>query len=326
MRALVTGASGFVGSHLMATLLTGGWEAIGMCRTPNDGGPRQSPPNQLVIGDMTDGAFLRELLKSHRFDVIFHLAGRNSFSEPAELYRVNVVGTATLLEAVRHLGRPELKILLLGSSAQYGAGGRDPIGEERAFHPITNYGISKIACEAMGRLLFEQIGQHVVCARGFNIVGPGQSADLLQGAVIEQIVAIELGRRPAVVEVGDLTAYRDFIDVRDITMGLVAAAEHGEAGEAYNICSGQATHVGELVSRLVGLANIPIQINSREPQGVADLPYQRGSYQKLKAKANWVPTILLEKSLSDALKEGRRRAAAVAELTRLGNAAGGERR
>lgn len=324
MRALVTGASGFVGSHLSAALLKRGWDAIGMCRKPDHRAP--PPPNRLVTGDVTDAAFLRELLKSHRFDVIFHLAGRNAFSEPVELYKVNVVGTASLLEAVRYLDQPELKIVLLGSSAQYGAMGSDPIGEDSAFNPVTNYGISKIACEAMGRLLFEQTGQHVVCARGFNIIGPDQGTELLQGAVIEQIVAIEDGRQPAAVEVGDLSAYRDFIDVRDIATGLMAVAEYGEAGQAYNICTGQATQVREFIEGLVALANTPIQINLRERQGVANLPYQKGSYQKLKAKANWVPTIPLEKSLSDALNERRRRVECVAARTDVENAAGNQRK
>jgi GDP-4-dehydro-6-deoxy-D-mannose reductase len=183
-----------------------------------------------MFGEIGDAAFLRKVLQSHCFDVIFHLAGRDASFGAPELYSSNVVGTAALLDAIRNLGRTKLKIVLLGSSAQYGLLGNDPVGEESPFHPITDYGISKMACEAMGRLMFKQTGQPILCARGFNIIGPGQKAKLLQGTVIEQIIAIEAGRRPAIIELGDLSAYRDFIDVRDVAKGLIAVALHGEAG------------------------------------------------------------------------------------------------
>ena len=324
MRALVTGAGGFVGSHLLDALIARGCDVIGTSWRPMTGGvTAHLTSDRLAFGDITDGAFLREVLQSHRFDVVFHLAGRDaSFGNP-ELYGSNVVGTAALLDAVGDLGQKNLKVVLLGSSAQYGALSDDPVREESPFRPISNYGISKMACEAMGRLMFEQTGQAVMCARGFNVIGPGQKAKLLQGTIIEQIVAIEAGKRPAVIELGDLSAYRDFIDVRDVAAGLIAVASHGEAGEAYNLCSGHATQVSEFVSRLVRLARTGIAVHSHRRDGIANLPYQVGSNDKLRAKANWVPEIMLEKSLSDALDEGRRGAAPLGAMAaEVANVAG----
>ena len=305
MRALVTGAGGFIGSHLMTALAASGREAVGVIRATDQRITSALSPSRLVTGDVTNGAWLKELLGSQHIDVVFHLAGRDAFADPVELYQMNVVGTAALLEAVRRLGRPELKVVLLGSSAQYGVTGNDPVIEECGFNPITNYGISKVACEAMGRLLFEQTGQQVLCARAFNIIGPGQSPRLLQGSVIEQIVAIEEGKRPALVEVGDLSAYRDFLDVRDAAMGLIAVAEHGVAGDAYNICSGEAVQVSKLVACLVGLARVTIEVKSHERLSIANLPYQLGSCAKLKKRAGWEPTIPFDKSLEEALNERR---------------------
>jgi GDP-4-dehydro-6-deoxy-D-mannose reductase len=313
VRALVTGASGFVGRHLTSALLASGWGVVGVGRKYPNVADSSSAAFQMLTGDVTDGDFLQALFRSQPVDAIFHLAGLNSFSKAPELYRINVVGTATLLEAARDLGKPDLKIVLLGSSAQYGAAQSDPIREENAFNPITHYGISKVVCDTMGRMLFEQTGQYVARARAFNIIGPGQSEELLQGAVIEQIVAIESGRCPAVVEVGNLSTYRDFIDVRDVASGLIAIAAHGDAGDAYNICSGCATKVGELVERLVGLSKVPIKIKSCGTQWASrDVPYQRGSYEKLQVKAKWAPALALEKSLDDALNERRQCVAPIA--------------
>jgi len=311
VRALVTGAGGFIGSHLTSALISAEWDVVGMTRSSGSA----LPGNRSIVGDVTDGALLGKVLAADRFDVVFHLAGRDAFTDPVELFRTNVLGTAVLLEAIRGLDQPKLKVVLLGSSAQYGLAGKDPVDEKTAFQPVSNYGVSKMTCEAMGRLCYEQTGQHVTVARPFNVIGPGQSRRLLQGSVVEQIVEIERGKRPAVVEVGDLSAYRDFVDVRDAAAALMAIAEHGEAGEAYNVCSGRAVQAREAVALLMASARIPIELLTREHHGAVNLAYQRGCNSKLAERANWVPTIPLGQSLDDALDERRSRDGIEAGLT-----------
>jgi GDP-4-dehydro-6-deoxy-D-mannose reductase len=304
MIALVTGASGFVGRHLVAALHANGWQVVGAGRS---GLPTGFPAAvEIMRGDILDDRFLREVLASQHFDAIFHLAGLNASATAMELYRANVLGTAALLDAARWLGRPELKIVLLGSSAQYGAASDNPITEESIADPVTIYGVSKACCDMMGRALFKETGQSVFRARAFNVVGPGQNTAFLQGRVVEQITEAEGGRLPPVVTTGDLSAYRDFIDVRDVAAGLIAIAKSGNAGEAYNLCSGRAVQTSSLVGSLVRLSRIPLSVETggRKAAGV-DVPYQRGSFKKLRCHTGWFPGIALERSLADALDQRR---------------------
>jgi GDP-4-dehydro-6-deoxy-D-mannose reductase len=308
VRAFVTGAGGFVGRHLISMLLAGGWRVSALRRKPAV--CSDFPVDcQVVTGDILDDSVLHSVLSSRHFDVIFHLAGLNPSGAAAELYRVNVLGTMALLEAVRALGRPELRVVLLGSSAQYGESNDDPITEESVADPVTNYGVSKACADMMGRALFKETGQHVIRARAFNIVGPGQGMTSLQGRVIEQIVEAERGRRPPVIETGDLSAYRDFIDVRDVAAGLLAITKAGDAGEAYNLCSGQATPVKSLVERLVAMSEIPLTVETGRRKSAGDVSFQRGSFEKLQRRTNWAPVWALEQSLQDALDCRRREGA-----------------
>ena len=300
LRAFVTGANGFVGRHVVAALLAEGSYVSVLCRK-SGGHPHVAADGTVFIGDILDGDLLNSILASQRFDAIFHIAGRNPAGAAADLYRINVLGTTTLLEAVRALRRPELKIVLLGSSAQYGEAKDDSITEDSVTDPVTNYGVSKACADMMGRALFKETGQHVMRARAFNIVGPGQGTTSLQGRVVEQIVEAERGQRPPVIETGSLTAYRDFIDVRDVATGLLAVARAGEAGEAYNVCSGQAIQAKSLVHSLVAMSKIPLTLTAVEHEAGFDVPYQRGSYEKLQRLRNWAPVWALDQSLQDAL-------------------------
>lgn len=304
MRALVTGVSGFVGRHLAAALHASGWQTVGFARrNALDGLPATV---EMLSGDILDDRFLLGILSSQRFDAVFHLAGQNASVSAPDLYRVNAVGSAVLLQSVRMLGRLDIRVVMLGSSAQYGKSKDDPIHEESAFDPATDYGISKVCSDVMGKVLFEETGQHVLRARAFNIVGPGQSGTTLQGRVIEQVVGAECGDLPPVLKTGDLSARRDFVDVRDVAAGLIAIADAGEAGEAYNLCSGQATKAATLVDRLVSLSNVPLEleVGPRKVTG-SDVPFQRGSFEKLRLRANWAPTFTLDQSLRDALDQHR---------------------
>jgi GDP-4-dehydro-6-deoxy-D-mannose reductase len=302
--AFVTGAGGFVGRHATSALVAEGWKVSVLCRN-KEGCSHLPAACQVFSGDILDVGILNSILSSQHFDTIFHLAGLNPSGTAAELYRVNVLGTMALLEAVRALRRPELKIVLLGSSAQYGEAKDDPITEHSITDPVTNYGVSKACADMMGRALFKETGQHVIRARAFNIIGPGQGTTFLQGRVVEQIVEAERGHEPPVLETGSLKAYRDFIDVRDVAAGLLAVARAGEAGEAYNVCSGQAMQAKSLVDGLVAMSEIPLTIKAVGRDAGVDVSYQRGSFEKLQRLTGWAPACSLEQSLQDALRHHR---------------------
>ena len=301
--ALVTGAGGFVGRHLVATLRSAGWRVVGVTRTA----PGSAAGLELLSGDVLEDGFLRGILGSRHFDLVFHLAGLHAAAPRADLYRVNVLGATVLLDAVRALGRPGLRVVLLGSSAQYGDAKENPITEDCTNGPVSSYGASKACADMMAMVFAGETGQQVIRARAFNIVGPGQSAAFLQGSVIAQIMEAEEGRAPPVVKTGDLSACRDFVDVRDVATGLVALATNGDAGEAYNLCSGRAVRTSYLVESLVGLSRIPLSVEAGERKiaGV-NVPYQRGSFEKLRRRTGWSPTLTLERSLVDALDQRRR--------------------
>jgi GDP-4-dehydro-6-deoxy-D-mannose reductase len=309
MRALVTGAGGFLGQHLLHYLAQDGWDVTALWGKNSRHG-QDSASSQVctvVHGDILDAAFVYSLISKTGFDALFHLAGLSGFSEAVELYRTNVLGTAHILEAVRALGCPHLKIVILGSSAEYGACVDDPIHETSALSPLTNYGVSKVCTDTMGHVLFKESGQRVVCARPFNMIGPGQRGPFLQSAVIDQIVSIEQGKKAPVIEVGDLSTFRDFIDVRDVASGIVALAERGAPGEAYNLCSGQPRQTKSIVDLLVGSADISIEVRSAmRKSGSADVRYQRGTFEKLRSASGWAPRYSVEDSLRDALAACRR--------------------
>jgi GDP-4-dehydro-6-deoxy-D-mannose reductase len=308
LRALVTGAAGLVGAHLLKALCHDGNRVTALSR-------RQALTGDLIescihlsfiSGDIQDRDLLRSVLESQPFDVVFHLAAQNASADVLDIYRVNVLGTATLLNTARELKRRDLKIIIMGSSAEYGASTDDPIHEDSALLPLTHYGASKTCADRMGRILFVETGQNVICARPFNILGPGQRAPLLPAIVAAQLVDIERGKRPPILELGDLSSYRDYVDARDIAEGLLSLARNGTSGEAYNLCSGRATQAKFVVEYLIGLTDIPVTIQTvSHKQPDINVPYQRGSAEKAKRLTGWSPKISLEQSLADALAHWR---------------------
>lgn len=304
LQAFVTGAGGLVGVHLLNALCREGCQITALSRRHSlaDDLIEASDKLRFISGDVQDPGLLWSILTSQSFDVIFHLAALNAFADAIDLYRVNVVGTATLLEAVRRLERPELKLIVMGSSAEYGNSADDPIDEGSALAPVTYYGASKACADLMGKALFGETGQKVICARPFNILGPGQRGPLLPAAITRQLVDIVQGRRPPILEVGDLSNYRDYVDARDVAEGLILLARRGVAGEAYNLCSGRATQAKFIVEHLVGLTAVPVTLQTKaRTQAPVNIRYQRGSAEKARESLGWSPKIPLEQSLSDML-------------------------
>jgi GDP-4-dehydro-6-deoxy-D-mannose reductase len=298
---LVTGATGQVGRYLVDLMIAQGIRVVAMCRTLQ---PRIAcrASVRYIEGDLLDSEKVQEALSSERFDVIFHLAGLNALFPASDVYRVNVLGTSVLLQAIRKTHSADVRFVTMSSSAVYGASADDPIRETSALAPVTNFGASKLCNEMMVRVAMQESGMPVMIARSFNIVGPGQRQPLLHSTVASQIAKIELGLQEPVVKLGQLDSYRDFVDVRDVVAGLAAMAKSGNASEAYNLCSGNAIQTRMLVDVLVSLSRVPVEVRSdMSRKGGLDVPRQRGSFEKFAELTGWNPIVSIETSLRDTL-------------------------
>ena len=298
MRALVTGSRGFVGTHLVAHLNACADDVIEVDRVIG------SPP-------IEDASAVFELIAETKPDVVYHLAGQSdvaaSWNDPLGTFQANADGTLHVVRACIDVGVERL--LSVTSSDIYGAVGPDelPITEQAPLRPVNPYAASKAAAEMVCIQGFLGHGLGVIRARAFNHLGPGQSDRFLAPALAARIVENEQTGRSA-VPVGNLSARRDFTDVRDVVRAYRLLAIDGEPGEAYNVCSGRDVAVSEIAEILLGLATIPMSLEQDDRLfRPVDLPMMRGDNAKLGAATGWTREIDLETTLADTLGDARRR-------------------
>ncbi len=304
--ALITGAAGFCGSYLAELLAGQGWRVVGLDVAPDAGERlrRLGLDIDVFQVDLADAAALRQIVAAVQPDQVYHLAALTNPAAPYRaLYEANVFGTIHLLEATRAT-TPAAALLIAGSSAQYGPTrpAENPIGEAQEFRPITQYAVTKAAQDLVGGMA-AAAGQRVIRTRSFNIIGPRQGAQFVSAAFARQIAEIEQGRRPPVIEVGNLAAVRDFVDVRDVARAYTLALAAGRPGQAYNVCSGAGRSIQSLLDGLLARSTVsPIEVRPvAERMQPADVPAQFGSYARLAADAGWQPLIPWEQTLQDLL-------------------------
>ncbi|MBL8089800.1 MAG: GDP-mannose 4,6-dehydratase [Anaerolineales bacterium] len=300
-RALITGSSGFVGSHLTRNLLAQNWQVAGFDILSDN------TLEHFYQGHLTDKDSIAHALNEFKPDVIFHLAGLIKSNEPQELYASNVQATVTLLETVVESNlKPE--IILASSSAVYGlTSGTKKINEKSPIHPVTHYAVSKVAQELVALRYFDAGLLPVKIIRMFNLLGPGQSPALACSAFAKQIALAEKNNTDEIVT-GNLDALRDFVDVRDAVRAFEMIVEHGEAGEIYNVCSAKAVSLKQCLGEMMSQSQkqLSARIDAEKIQ-TNDIPIQVGSYQKIKKACGWSPQISLKKSLTDLLNDWRER-------------------
>jgi GDP-4-dehydro-6-deoxy-D-mannose reductase len=315
VRALVTGAAGFAGRHLCAALVAAGHEPLGA------GLPGAPPPEGTPWADLdvTDAAACRALLADARPDWVFHLAGFSHVGRaeaaPDECLRVNFGGSRAILEACLSAA-PRARFLLASSPEVYGRVPPDapPLEEHLPLRPATVYGLSKAAAEAAAQHAAAR-GLDVVILRPFNHVGPGQVEDFVTAAFARQLARIEAGRQEPVLRVGNLTAVRDLADVRDVVAAYVRAAQAARGGEAYNVTSGRAISVQQLLDELRALARVPVRVEQDPARLRAiEVPVIHGSGEKLARDAGVRVPLDLRRTLGDVLDYWR--ATDVAEAAR----------
>jgi GDP-4-dehydro-6-deoxy-D-mannose reductase len=309
MRAFVTGATGFAGSHLIDQLIAGGNEVFSLVHLSSSHQP--IPQNSLcqgMPGDLLDPEGLKTAVREAEPDVIFHLAGQASpalsWKNPGMTLTINSVGTANLLEAAVTLGRP--RVVVVTSAEVYGqiTPAMLPLTEETPSRPHHPYGISKVAAGQLVNIYWQRYRLPVVEARPFNHIGPRQTLGFVVPDFASQLAAIKLGRQEASISVGNLSAERDFSDVRDVARAYCRLAETGEPGESYLICSGQAVPIHYLLTTLIELAGVDVEVRyDPERMRPSDTPTLYGSYAKLQRDTGWRPEIHLRQSLADALAD-----------------------
>ncbi|MGQ9516898.1 MAG: GDP-mannose 4,6-dehydratase [Anaerolineae bacterium] len=308
MKALITGISGFVGSHLAEYLLgVPAWEVAGTFYHQPDPIEHLRSRVRLFHADLSRSEEVQAVLAEYRPDYIFHLAAQSltarSHQDPWQTLETNIHMQVNVLEGMRRLNLPA-RLLVVGSGEEYGLIYPDelPIREEQPFRPLNPYAVSKIAQDMLGLQYHLSYGLDVVRVRPFNHIGPRQRLGFVAPDFAHQIAEAEAGRREPVIRVGNLDVSRDFSDVRDVVRAYYLAVVKGQAGEVYNIGSGQARTIRELLEGLLRLSRVPLRCEESPAQARAvDIPCIRADFSKFHAQTGWRPEIPFEQSLKDIL-------------------------
>jgi len=342
LKVLITGITGFAGSHLAEYLLSRGdvevyglvrWRskldnlsdlaaqgrlntaAIEMNITRAEMLAACARPDQvnLLQGDMTDAYSMRSLITVVQPERIFHLAAQSfvpaSWNLPAETLTANIVGEVNLFEAVREWGGDPL-IHIAGSSEEYGLVFPDevPIKETNPLRPLSPYAVSKVAQDLLAWQYHRSYGLKTVVTRGFNHTGPRRGLVFSTSTFARQIAEIEKGIRPPVIKVGDLSSKRDFTDVRDMVRAYWLALDKGLPGEVYNIGSGKTMAIGEMLNTLLSLSTVKVEVQ-QDPARMrpSDVKILWADASRFRQQTGWSPTIPFEQTMRDLLDYWRAR-------------------
>lgn len=313
--AFITGITDFVGSHLADLLLKKGWEVHGLCRwrSRTENIEHIKRKVHLIEGDLLDLNSLQKALMDVRPDFIFHLAAQSfvpaSWTSPTVTLEINVIGSCNLFEAAR-TAKIEPVIQIACSSEEYGFVKPEeiPIKETNPLRPLSPYAVSKLAMDYLGYQYFKSYGMKIVRTRAFNHTGPRRGEVFAESSFAKQIAEAEKGKREPIIFVGNLKAKRDYTDVRDMVNGYLLAALKGEPGEVYNICSGKAVKISEVLETLLKMSKIKVKV-VQDPARMrpSDVPILQGDNSKFRRKTGWKPKISLRKTLKDLLNYWRER-------------------
>jgi GDP-4-dehydro-6-deoxy-D-mannose reductase len=314
MRILITGVTGFAGSHLADALLShADAEVFGTSLTAETPPYWNSLRNRvpLHIGDLLDPDFVKRSLHETQPDQIFHLAGYasagQSFRDADAAWAGNVTVTQTLLESACSL-RSRPRILHVSSGLIYAStdAANHPINEQSPLAPLSPYAKSKEAADRIAGAFARDRGLHIIRVRPFNHIGPRQSPQFAVASFAEQLAQIELGRRPPLLETGDLSAQRDLTDVRDMVQAYIALMQNGAAGEAYNAGSGVAVSMADVLEVLRAECAVPVKVvTAADRLRPVDAGALIADCTKLRAATGWTPRIPLRQSLVDTLNYWR---------------------
>ncbi len=305
--ALVTGAKGFIGSHMVKFLVAKGWNVIGSYLQGDAAFFPSLPKLRFTPCDLRNGQRVTQVLAECQPTHIFHFGAQSlptlSWSDPVTTFESNIMGSLHLFEAVRHLKRPPV-VVSACSSAEYGhvPASAIPVTEEQPFQPLHPYGISKVCLDLLAREYFLDYRIPAVNIRLFNTTGPGKTNDA-PSDFVRQLVRIKKGLQPPVIEVGNLKPRRAFLDVSDTVRGFYLAATKGRRGEAYNLCATQTYEIGELLRKAIRFSGVQAEI---QPVSRLMRPSDEriifGSTRKIRKDTGWRPLNSIEQTLSSMLE------------------------
>jgi len=320
MRLLITGITGFVGSHMAEYAIAQGAVVLGSVRwrSRTENIEHLRGQIRLVEGDLRDAASVRRLLTASAPTHVIHLAAQSfvgaSWHTPAETLSTNIIAQVNLLEGIREVSSPP-RVLVIGTSEEYGLVYPDelPIRETNPLRPLSPYAVSKVGQDLMGFQYFRSYGLPIMRTRAFNHEGPRRGDVFVTSNFAKQVAEIEAGRHDPIIDVGDLTPRRDYSDVRDIVRGYWMLLERGEPGEVYNLCSGRTwtiQHVLDFYLDRSRTKGISVRVDP-ERLRPSDVMVLEGDPSKIHKALGWQTEIPFERTLTDLLEYWRRRIASI---------------
>jgi len=313
--ALITGITGFVGSHLAELLLKEGVNVYGIQRWRSKTDNIENIQDKIIIqeADLLDAHSLYKVVDEIRPDYIFHLAAQSyvqsSWSSPTNTLEINIIGTANLFEAVKKSGL-NIAIQIACSSEEYGKVLPDelPIREDNPLRPLSPYAVSKLAMDYLGYQYHESYGMRIIRTRGFNHTGPRRGDVFAESTFARQIAEIEKGKKEPVVHVGNLEAKRDYTDVRDMVKAYYLSVQKCQSGEVYNIATGKSWKIRDVLNLLLSMSKVKIKVlqdkSRMRPSDVEVLVGDASTFMKV---TGWRPEIPFEKTMEDLLNYWRAR-------------------
>lgn len=313
-KVLITGITGFSGSHLAEYLLKEGYDVYGTIR----GRCRQMDfishiKNRITLleCDLTDPNSVYATVKDSYPDVIYHLAAQTfvptSWRAPQETMSTNILGTLNILESVRKSECNPI-ILITGSSEEYGYvhASEIPIKETNPLRPLSPYGVSKVAQDLLGYQYFKSYGLKIIRTRSFNLIGPRSGDKIFTASFSKQIAEIESGKKKPILSVGNLQAVRDLNDIRDNVRAYELCVEKCSIGEVYNISTGEGCVVGDILDKLLEMSIVDIKIR-KDPMRMrpSDVQVLVGDSTKFREETGWKPEYTIDMSLKDILNYWR---------------------
>ena len=312
-KALITGITGFAGSHLAELLLRESVDVHGIQRWRSKTENMEDIKDKVKIeeADLLDAHSLYSVIDKIKPDYIFHLAAQSfvqsSWASPTQTLEVNIIGTAHLFEAVRKTDLP-ITIQIACSSEEYGKvlPNEVPIKETNPLRPLSPYAVSKLAMDYLGYQYHESYNMNIIRTRGFNHTGPRRGEVFAESSFAKQIAEIEKGKREPVVHVGNLEAQRDYTDVRDMVRAYYLSVQKCEPGEVYNIATGTAWRINDVLKLLISMSKVKVEIKS-DPARMrpSDVEILIGNNSKFVKQTGWQPEIRFEKTMEDLLNYWR---------------------
>lgn len=308
-KVMIIGAAGFVGNHLIDYILENkkDWEVVATKMSKESINKDVKEINL----DITNPQEIEDVLNEEKPDYIFHLAAQSSvalsWKNPQLTIDINIKGTVNLLDAIRDNCK-DVKVLLIGSGEEYGhvKPNEVPIIEDNNTRPGNIYAVTKVTQNMIGRLYHEAYGLNIMSTRSFNHTGPNQAPMFVVADFCKQVADIEKGSQEPIISVGNLSAKRDFTDVRDVVRAYCLLMEKGNSGETYNVGSGKAIEIKEILDMILEESSKTIEVKTDESKlRPVDVPIIEADITKITQDTGWEPEITLKQTIQETLEYWR---------------------